>query len=233
PLPVRQAVDVATEIARGLAAAHDKGFVHRDLKPENVFLLADGQVKILDFGVAKAVAEGRMDSETLAGTDPGTVLGTAGYMAPEQVKGLPVDASADLFALGTILYEMLSGRRAFQRDTAAETMTAILKDDPPDLAASRTDLPPSLDAIVRHCLERNPAERFQSARDLIFSLRAVASGSGSGPAIAAAAAAGRSGSWRGRGAWAVAGALARALAVVAGVPRPSAAPASPPRPRVP
>ena len=179
-LAVRKAVDIATQIARGLAAAHDKGIVHRDLKPENVFLLNDGQVKILDFGLAKATIEAKSsDTETLGGTDPGTVLGTVGYMSPEQVRAEPVDARSDLFSLGAILYEMLSGRRAFQRDTTAETMTAILKEDPPDLTLARGDLPPALDGIVRHCLERNPAERFQSARDLVFNLQTQSSASGS------------------------------------------------------
>ena len=186
PLSVRKAVDIAAQIARGLAAAHDKGIVHRDLKPENVFLLNDGQVKILDFGLAKTAADAReAESETLAGTDPGTVLGTVGYMSPEQVRAGPVDARSDLFSLGAILYEMLSGRRAFQRDTTAETMTAILKEDPPDLTMTRGDLPPALDGIVRHCLERNPAERFQSARDLVFNLQGTSSSSTSG-ALAAA-----------------------------------------------
>ena len=182
---MRKAVDLATQIARGLAAAHDKGIVHRDLKPENVFVMSDGQVKILDFGLAKAIADGRgQETETVARTDPGTVLGTVGYMAPEQIRGQEIDGRADLFALGAVLYEMLAGRRAFHRDTPAETMTAILKEDPPDLAMSRGDLPPALDAVVRHCLERNPAERFQSARDLVFNLQAASAATGSGPAPA-------------------------------------------------
>src|SRR5262245_271605 len=131
-LPVRRAVDIAAQIARGLAAAHGKGIVHRDLKPENVFLLSDGQVKILDFGLAKAITGERAEAaETVAGTDPGTVLGSVGYMAPEQIRGHSVDARTDLFSLGAILYEMLAGRYAFRRETAAETMTAILKEDPP------------------------------------------------------------------------------------------------------
>jgi eukaryotic-like serine/threonine-protein kinase len=174
-LPVRKAVDVAVQIAHGLAAAHDKGLVHRDLKPENVFLLADGQVKILDFGLARQTAAqggGSGATQTVAATDPGTVMGTVGYMAPEQVRGLTVDARADLFALGALLYEMLTGQRAFQRDTAAETMTAILREDPPELAAARAELSPALDRIVRHCLEKNPAERFQTARDVAFALEA-------------------------------------------------------------
>ena len=183
-LPVRKAIEIGIQIARGLAAAHDKGIVHRDLKPENVFLLADGQVKILDFGLAKAAAApgaGSGASETAAAaTDPGTVLGTAGYMAPEQVRGQATDARADLFAFGAVLYEMVGGARAFKGDTAADTMTAILREDPPDLVESRPDLPPALDRIVRHCLEKNPAERFQSARDVAFSLEAL-SGSGTGP----------------------------------------------------
>ena len=179
-LPLRKATETAVQVARGLAAAHDKGLVHRDLKPENIFLLGDGQVKVLDFGLAKAVDAGTgssIDSETVAGTDPGTVMGTVGYMSPEQIRGQPVDARSDLFSLGAVLYEMLTGQRAFRRDTAAETMTAILKEDPPDMVAARSDLPGSLDRIVRHCLEKNPAERFQTARDIAFALEAL-SGSG-------------------------------------------------------
>lgn len=178
-LPVRKASEIAIQIARGLAAAHDKGLLHRDLKPENLFLLDDGQVKILDFGLARsAVADTSGTSETVAAmTDPGMVVGTIGYMAPEQVRGQAVDARADLFAFGTVLYEMLSGQRAFQRDTAADTMTAILKEEPPELAGSRVDISPALDRIIRHCLEKNPAERFQTARDIAFALSAL-----SGPA---------------------------------------------------
>src|SRR5688572_7586202 len=164
PFPPRRAIDIASQIARGLSSAHGKGIVHRDLKPENLFLTSDGQVKILDFGLAKAMSEGDA-VETAVVTDPGTVLGTVGYMAPEQIRGQTVDGRADLFALGVVFYEMLSGRRAFERETAAETMTAILKEDPQDLSTGRADLPASLENIVRHCLERNPAERFQSARD--------------------------------------------------------------------
>ena len=192
-LPVRKAVDVAMQIARGLAAAHDRGLIHRDLKPENVFLLKDGQVKILDFGLARHASTGAGSgaTETVAAiTDPGTVMGTVGYMAPEQVRGRAVDARADIFSLGAVLYEMLTGKRAFQGDTSADTMTAILREDPPQLSGVRSESLPALDRIVRHCLEKNPAERFQSARDVAFALEAfsgasMSSASGPAPAIAA------------------------------------------------
>ena len=181
-MSVRKATEIAIQIARGLGAAHDKNLIHRDLKPENLFLLADGQVKILDFGLARAGAgpeSGSGATETVAAmTDPGTVMGTVGYMAPEQVRGQAVDARADLFAFGAVLYEMVSGQRAFQRDTAADTMTAVLKEDPPELAGTRSDISPALDRIIRHCLEKNPAERFQTARDVAFALGSF-SGSGS------------------------------------------------------
>jgi Tol biopolymer transport system component len=174
-LPVRKAIDYAVRIARGLAAAHDKGLVHRDLKPENVFLLADGQVKILDFGLARVAAtSGSGATQTVAAiTDPGTVMGTVGYMAPEQIRGQPVDARCDVFAFGAVLYEMLGGTRAFARETAAETMTAILKEEPADLTESHPDISPALDRIIRHCLEKNAAERFQSARDAAFALESL------------------------------------------------------------
>ena len=212
PFPPRKAIDIVSQIARGLSSAHGKGILHRDLKPENLFLTSDGQVKILDFGLAKAMSEGDA-AETAVATDPGTVLGTVGYMAPEQIRGQAVDGRADLFALGIVFYEMLAGRRAFERETAAETMTAILKEDPPDLSTRRADLPPSLENIVRHCLERNPAERFQSARDLVFSLQALSSTTGSAP-VAATALTGRSPGPLGRrevAAWAIVAALTVAL----------------------
>lgn len=200
PLTVRKATDCAIQIARGLAAAHDKGIVHRDLKPENIFLLRDGQVKILDFGLARTTADAGGGSPfatngatvtSPVSTEPGTVMGTVGYMAPEQVRGQVTDARSDLFALGAVLYEMLSGRRAFQRDTAADTMTAILNEDPPEFAGTRPEIPPALDRIIRHCLEKQIVERFQSARDVAFALEAL-SGSTTSAATAVAPAAGRS-----------------------------------------
>jgi hypothetical protein len=181
PIPVRRAVDVATQVARGLSAAHAKGLVHRDLKPENVFLVGDGQVKILDFGLAKtsdASSGADATATNMAMTDPGTVLGTVGYMAPEQVRGHAIDARTDLFALGAVLYEMITGQRAFRRDTAAETMTAILREEPPDLPAPQLAQAPVLDRIIRHCLEKNPAERFQSARDVAFALESMSGTTG-------------------------------------------------------
>ncbi|MGQ0736928.1 MAG: protein kinase domain-containing protein [Acidobacteriota bacterium] len=180
-LPIRKAIEIATQIARGLAAAHDKHIFHRDLKPENVFLLADGQVKILDFGLAKQVLPTTGAGETTAPiTDAGTVMGTIGYMAPEQVRAQPADARTDLFALGVVLHEMLGGRRAFGGDTAADVAMAILRDEPPELTSLRPDIPAALDRIVRHCLEKQPAERFQSARDVAFALASLSGSAGSG-----------------------------------------------------
>jgi serine/threonine protein kinase/sugar lactone lactonase YvrE len=191
-LPPRKAIEIAVQITRGLAAAHERGLVHRDLKPENVFLCDDGQVKILDFGLARQSAASTEATETVAAlTDPGLVLGTVGYMAPEQVRGLATDARTDVFAFGAVLYEMLSGRRAFKGDTAADTMTAILKEDPPELIGSRPDLSPGLDRIVRHCLEKNPAERFHAARDIAFALDALSTSSTSSAPVAVATAARR------------------------------------------
>ncbi len=191
PLSSRQAVDYALQIARGLSAAHGKGVVHRDLKPENVFVTNDGHVKILDFGLAKRLTPSatveQTSAPTLTGqTQPGTVMGTVGYMSPEQVRGLPVDYRSDIFSFGAILYEMLSGRKAFSERTPGDTMAAILRDDPPELSASGRNLSPALDQIVRHCLEKDSSGRFQSASDITFALSEL-SGSGvtSGARIAA------------------------------------------------
>jgi serine/threonine protein kinase/Tol biopolymer transport system component len=177
PLAPRKAIDYAAQVARGLATAHEKGIVHRDLKPENIFITNDGRVKILDFGLAKLTRpETDESSETLTqqvGTDAGTVMGTAGYMAPEQVRGKAADARSDIFAFGAILYEMLSGKRAFRGDSSADTMSAILKEDPPELSETNRNVSPALERIVRHCLEKNPAERFQSTRDVAFNLDAL------------------------------------------------------------
>jgi eukaryotic-like serine/threonine-protein kinase len=176
-LPVRKAVDYAVQTARGLAAAHEKGIIHRDLKPENIFITDDGRAKILDFGIAKLVAaEDAADGATVsAQTASGTVLGTIGYMSPEQVRGQAVDTRADIFSFGAILYEMLSGRGPFKKDTAPDTITAVLREDPPELAAAERGFPPALERIVKRCLEKNPPERFQSARDLAFALEDVSS----------------------------------------------------------
>ena len=184
-LPARKAADLAVQIAEGLAAAHEKGIVHRDLKPENVFVTHEGRVKLLDFGLAKRLGSPLVPgSSTLSverHTDAGTVMGTVAYMSPEQVRGEPVDHRSDIFSFGAVLYEMLAGRQGFGRETAAESMTAILKEDPPEITASAFGPSPALERIVRHCLEKKPGERFQSARDIAFDLQvlsgsAVASG---------------------------------------------------------
>jgi len=170
-----RAVEIAVAMAEGLAAAHSKGITHRDLKPENIFLTSDGRVKILDFGLARVAtpAAGAHDAETM--TEPGTVMGTPGYMSPEQVRGESARAPSDIFSLGCVLYEMIAGRRAFSRNTASETLSAILRDEPPEMAGSSRQVPAELQRAVTHCLEKNPGERFQSARDLAFALKAVSS----------------------------------------------------------
>ena len=174
PIAQKQAVDYALQVTKGLSAAHEKGIVHRDLKPENLFVTRDGHLKILDFGLAKKVeAAGAKETEAPTGsrgTEPGTVMGTMGYMSPEQVKGLPVDHRSDIFSFGAILYELLSGKRAFRRDTNAETMAAIMRDEPPELTQSGRNISPALDHIVRHCLEKDRDNRFQSAKDVAFAL---------------------------------------------------------------
>ena len=194
PLPQRKVIDYASQIAKGLAAAHERGIVHRDLKPDNLFVTRDGRVKILDFGLAKMNAPGA-DSETslAAGapqTSAGTALGTVGYMSPEQVRGQKVDHRSDIFSFGVVLYEMLTGRRAFEGDSAVETMNAILKEDPKPAGNGGPPLPPGLDRIVLHCLEKSPDERFQSARDIAFDIEAL-SGTSSQTAMKAAAGARR------------------------------------------
>ncbi len=173
PLPVRKALEFAGQMAEGLAAAHEKGIVHRDLKPANVFLTGDGRLKILDFGLAKTTVadDGRTQAQTLGeGTDPGTVLGTVGYMSPEQVRAEPVDSRSDIFSFGTVLHEMLTANRPFARDSAVETMSAILREDAPDSSSFNPAIPPSVDRIIHRCMEKTPETRFQSARDLAFAL---------------------------------------------------------------
>jgi len=178
PLPTRRVTDYGTQVAKGLAAAHEKGIVHRDLKPENLFLTSDGRVKILDFGLAKLTQpespSGSGDASTVqVATETGMVLGTAGYMSPEQVRGKPADHRSDIFSFGAILYEMISGKRAFHGESAADTMSAILKEEIPELTETGRQVPPGVERIVRHCLEKLPAQRFQSSGDLAFDLESM------------------------------------------------------------
>jgi serine/threonine protein kinase len=177
PLAVRKAIDHTMQIAHGLAAAHEKNIVHRDLKPENLFVTKDGRLKILDFGLAKLMQPqpgSEHSAATLEGeTEPGVVMGTVGYMAPEQVRGQAADHRADIFAFGAIFYEMLSGKRAFQKSTSPETMTAILNEYPPEISTVVPNIPPALQRVVHRCFEKNPQQRFQSASDLAFALEAL------------------------------------------------------------
>jgi len=216
PLPSRKVVQIASEIAQGLAAAHEKGIVHRDLKPENVFLTTEGRVKILDFGLAKHVVERgtpssatSSDAATALVTEAGMVMGTVGYMAPEQVRGQPADPRSDIFALGCVLHEMAAGRKAFSRETPAETMTAILREEPDELSADGGSVAPAFRDIVGHCLEKRAEERFQSARDLAFALQSLGgSATTSGRMAMRDEAAGPSASW-----WRVAATLLAVAAV--------------------
>ena len=188
PIPLRKALDYALQAAHGLAAAHEKGIIHRDLKPENLFLIKDGRLKILDFGLAKLTQTEAGTPASLAtvshGTEAGVVLGTAGYMSPEQVRGRPLDARSDIFSFGAILYEMLSGKRAFHGDTPADTMSSILKEEPAELSTTNRNISPALDRIVHHCLEKNPEARFHSASDIAFDLEHLSGISGSSAKVA-------------------------------------------------
>jgi serine/threonine protein kinase/Tol biopolymer transport system component len=195
PLAARKALDYALQTARGLAAAHDKGIVHRDLKPENLFVTKDGRVKILDFGIAKLVQRNAMGGELhteaptlMVQTDSGMVIGTAGYMSPEQVRGQIVDTRSDIFSFGAILYEALSGQRAFHGASPVETMNAILKEEPAELSSTNTQISPTVERLVRRCLEKQPQERFQSASDLAFAIESLSGTQSSGATNAVAVA---------------------------------------------
>src|SRR5271169_4984750 len=185
----RKAVEYAAQIAHGLAAAHERGIVHRDLKPENIFICRDGRAKILDFGLAKLTTPEAGDAtatglDLMDQTGAGVVLGTAGYMSPEQVRGEKADERSDIFSFGAVLYETLSGERAFAGPSVADRASAILKEDPPDVRTTGKNIPVALDLIVRHCLEKDPAGRFRSARDLAFHLETALSDSESRAATA-------------------------------------------------
>ena len=188
-LPQRKAIDYALQTVHGLAAAHEKGIVHRDLKPDNLFITKDGRVKILDFGLAKLLAVDSSQSQTevptrRVDTEPGVVMGTIGYMSPEQLRGKTADHRSDIFSFGAILYEMLSGRRAFRGESTADTLSAILREDPPELSETNKNINPALERVVNHCLEKNPEERFHSARDLAFAIEALSASGGSSSSAA-------------------------------------------------
>src|SRR6202050_2331151 len=190
-IAVRKALDYALQIAHGLAAAHEKGIIHRDLKPENLFVTKDGRVKILDFGLAKLTQDepGTHTSLPTAthGPEAAVVMGTAGYMSPEQVRGIALDPRSDIFSFGAILYEMLYGKRAFHGDTAADTMRAILKEDPPGGNQTNGNVSPALERVVQHCLEKNPEQRFHSASDIAFDLEHLSGVSGASSRVTAVA----------------------------------------------
>jgi serine/threonine protein kinase len=185
PILQRKAIEYAAQIAGGLAAAHEKGIVHRDLKPDNIFISKNDRVKILDFGLAKlvqSVDENKPQTDVptrRVHTDPGTVMGTVGYMSPEQVLGKSIDHRSDIFSFGAVLYEMVSGRRAFHCGSSVETLNAILKDEPAELSQTSTTINPALEKIVRRCLEKQPERRFHSAHDLGFALEALTAPSAS------------------------------------------------------
>lgn len=219
PLPVRKAIDYALQIVRGLAAAHENGIVHRDLKPENLFVTKDGRVKILDFGLAKLKPQRNepVSSEVATRrqiTHPGTVIGTIGYMSPEQVRGQDADHRADIFSFGSILYEMLTGKRAFQAESMAETMAAIVKEEPPDLIEANGKVSPQLERLVRRCLDKRPEQRFQSASDIGFAIEAICASPGSRTDVAMANVS-ETGATRSQ--WAIAGRYERLIWVGAAV----------------
>jgi len=192
PLSISQALDFGVQIARGLAAAHEQRIVHRDLKPENLFVTTDGRLKILDFGLARLAtpreSEPDMSAETATKglTRSGVVLGTVGYMAPEQVRGEEADSHSDIFAFGCVLYEMLAGRRPFTGASAADAMSAVLRDEPAPIVELRPGLPPNVGSVVHHCLEKDPKRRYQSARDLAFALETLSGSGVARPALPAA-----------------------------------------------
>jgi len=219
-IPVRKTIDYAQQILNGLSAAHEKGIIHRDLKPENLFVTKDERVKILDFGIAKLTSSPQSTKSDISEdatrkvlTNPGMVLGTVGYMSPEQVRGEPADHRSDIFSFGAILHEMITGRRAFKRETMAETMTAILKEEPEELSASNPNISPALERVVNRCLEKKPERRFQSTADLGFALDALsAPTSSSGRELTTAAgvavAETKRSAWRAQLPWIATGVLA-------------------------
>jgi hypothetical protein len=193
PLSVPRAIELAVQMAEGLAAAHEKGVVHRDLKPENLWVTKDGRLKILDFGLAKQLEAPEPGADSLqptaavptdGRTERGMILGTLGYMSPEQVRGEAVDARSDLFSFGAVLFEMLTGKRAFARSSASDTMAAVLRDDPPEVEGTSRPMPPGLQRIVRHCLEKSPEQRFHSAHDVAFALQSLSVAEGTAPLAA-------------------------------------------------